>query len=94
MKLFNYGSTNLEGIVEWSKIYNKRIITYNEERLREIKNCIELFGYEVPEPCTIKTYIEGYCSDDGVVVDDLNRCMEELIGKIEIASTSNTSIFL
>ena len=94
MQLINYGSTNLEGIVEWSKIYNRRIITYNEERLKELKKCIEEFGYDIPEPYAIKTYMKLRIHDDGVVVDDLNKCLEVLIGTVRIATTSNTRIFL
>ena len=94
MQLINYGSTNLEGIVEWSKIYNRRIITYNEERLKEIKKTIKELGYDVPEPYTIRVYMMLRLLEDGVVVDDLNKCIEELIGTVKIATTTNTRIFL
>ena len=105
MMIVNFGfgeneTKTIESIVEYSHQLQRRIIVEELDDLDKVTYIASRMGLldKIPTVYTIRTYIHlrkhGAVKDEKVVVYDLKKCLESLLGEVVIATTCKGEMFV
>lgn len=75
------GKGKSTGLIYTSEITGYRILCYTQKHCNYLKDMAKELGIIIPEPMTIREYknLKGMPTDCGIMIDDLDQCLDEIL---------------
>ena len=89
------GKGKSTGLLYTSEATGYRIICYTRKQCEYLKNMAKELNLKIPDPMDLKTYmdIKGHMIDSGILIDDLDACLDKILRdyfKIDVIAVTIT----